>query len=55
MMCPKCDYIKTCTIETRENDDYTTRRRRKCPACGYRFTTYERPAQMGFLRQKKKR
>ena len=55
MMCPKCDNIRTYIIETRENSDYTTRRRRECPECGHRFTTYERMAQMGFLRQKEKR
>lgn len=55
MMCPKCDNIRTYIIETREDDGYSVRRRRKCPACGHRFTTYERMAQAGILRQKEKR
>ena len=55
MMCPKCDNVRTYIIETRGNDDYFTRRRRECPKCGYRFTTYEQPAQMGIIRQKERR
>ena len=52
MMCPKCDNKRTYIIETRENGDYSTRRRRECPSCGYRFTTFERAAQIGFSRQR---
>jgi transcriptional repressor NrdR len=40
--CPRCD-ASTRTLETRrapEGD--AVRRRRECPSCGYRFTTYER-------------
>lgn len=55
LMCPKCDNIRTYIIETREDDGYSVRRRRKCPVCGHRFTTYERMAQAGILRQKEKR
>ena len=54
MMCPNCYNMKTATIETREQDGYVTRRRRECPVCKHRFTTYERMAQMGFLRKKEK-
>lgn len=53
MMCPNCDYLKTYIIESVENDDYSTRRRRECPVCKYRFTTYERLAQMGIIRRKR--
>ena len=40
--CPRCD-ASTRTLETRrapEGD--AVRRRRECPSCGHRFTTYER-------------
>lgn len=40
--CPRCD-ASTRTLETRrapEGD--AVRRRRECPACGHRFTTFER-------------
>ena len=55
MMCPKCDSMKTHVIETREGSDYSTGRRRKCPLCGYRFTTLEMPAQIGFIRNKEEK
>ena len=52
MMCPNCDNMKTYIDDAQDADDYSTRRRRKCPACGYRFTTYERPAQTGILKKR---
>lgn len=55
MMCPKCDNMKTYIVETEEDDEYTVRRRRECPVCGNRFTTFERLAQMGFVRDKEAR
>lgn len=43
MKCPYCNYEDTEVIETRDSEDLTvTRRRRTCPKCEKRFTTYER-------------
>jgi transcriptional repressor NrdR len=43
MKCPYCTSDNTDVIETRESEDLTvTRRRRVCPKCEKRFTTYER-------------
>ena len=43
MKCPYCNDASTQVIDTRENDDGdTVRRRRRCLACDKRFTTYER-------------
>ena len=43
MRCPLCHNQETDVIDTRKlNGGETIRRRRKCPACGRRFTTYER-------------
>jgi len=43
MKCPYCADPSTQVIDTRENEDGdTVRRRRRCPACDKRFTTYER-------------
>ena len=43
MKCPYCADPNTQVIDTRENDDGdTVRRRRRCLACDKRFTTYER-------------
>ncbi|PDV98911.1 transcriptional regulator NrdR [Candidatus Chloroploca asiatica] len=43
MRCPSCSYAETEVLDTRKlNDGEMTRRRRKCRACGRRFTTYER-------------
>jgi transcriptional repressor NrdR len=39
--CPRCD-SHTKTLETRRVPDGAVRRRRECPSCGQRFTTYER-------------
>jgi transcriptional repressor NrdR len=39
--CPFCDSPQTQVRETRDADE-AIRRRRACPACGQRFTTYER-------------
>jgi transcriptional repressor NrdR len=41
--CPFCGDENTQVVDTRENDDGdTVRRRRRCAACDKRFTTYER-------------
>ncbi len=43
MKCPYCQHIDTEVIETRDSEDLSvTRRRRTCPKCEKRFTTYER-------------
>jgi transcriptional repressor NrdR len=43
MKCPYCTSVDTDVIETRDSEDLTvTRRRRGCPKCEKRFTTYER-------------
>ena len=43
MKCPFCSDPNTQVVDTRENEDGdTVRRRRRCPACDKRFTTYER-------------
>lgn len=45
MRCPFCHNDTTIVLETRLNQDGTiVRRRRACPACGKRFTTYEKTA-----------
>lgn len=44
MKCPYCTASETQVIDSRELEEgAVTRRRRRCPACGRRFTTYERP------------
>jgi transcriptional repressor NrdR len=43
MRCPFCAHQDTQVAETRESDEGDViRRRRRCPACDKRFTTYER-------------
>ena len=43
MRCPFCSFEDTQVAETRESDEGDViRRRRRCPACDKRFTTYER-------------
>jgi transcriptional repressor NrdR len=43
MRCPHCEARDTRVVDSRDLDDAATiRRRRECPACGTRFTTYER-------------
>ncbi len=42
MRCPACHYKDTNVVDSRMNSDGTSiRRRRKCPKCEERFTTYE--------------
>jgi transcriptional repressor NrdR len=44
MRCPRCEAAATRVIDSRDLENGSTiRRRRACEACGYRFTTYERP------------
>lgn len=43
MKCPYCGHNQTDVVETRDNEELETiRRRRSCGNCGKRFTTYER-------------
>jgi len=43
MRCPFCSHQDTQVVETRESDEGdVVRRRRRCPSCDKRFTTYER-------------
>jgi len=43
MKCSQCGCEDTKVIESRDaGDSQAIRRRRACPDCGYRFTTYER-------------
>ncbi|MSO15387.1 MAG: transcriptional repressor NrdR [Ilumatobacteraceae bacterium] len=43
MHCPVCPHDDTKVIDSRPADDGAAiRRRRVCPECAYRFTTYER-------------
>ncbi len=50
MFCLFCKYADTEVIETRVSDDGTTvRRRRACPKCEKRFTTYERVEELPIL------
>lgn len=50
MLCIFCGHKDTDVIETRVAEDGgTVRRRRACPVCGKRFTTYERMEELPFL------
>ncbi|MCH3951480.1 MAG: transcriptional regulator NrdR [Acidaminococcus sp.] len=43
MKCPFCSYEDSRVIDSRSSDNGTAiRRRRECPKCGRRFTTYEK-------------
>lgn len=43
MKCHECGYLDSKVIESRDLDEGgTIRRRRQCPQCSARFTTYER-------------
>lgn len=43
MKCPFCSYADSRVIDSRSVDKGTSiRRRRECPECGRRFTTYEK-------------
>ncbi len=54
MFCLFCKHTDTEVIETRVAEDGTTvRRRRQCPKCDRRFTTYERIEELPILVIKK--
>ncbi len=43
MVCPFCNAEDTAVIDSRKNSEGSSiRRRRKCPECNSRFTTYEK-------------
>lgn len=43
MKCPRCQNLDTRVVDSRPSDEGASiRRRRECPQCGYRFTSYER-------------
>lgn len=45
MRCPLCTTDDTRVVDSRPADEgRTIRRRRLCPRCGHRFTTFERPS-----------
>ncbi len=54
MKCPFCGYLDSKVIESRTTDEMAAvRRRRECPDCGRRFTTYERIEQQPLIVIKK--
>jgi transcriptional repressor NrdR len=54
MKCPFCGALSTKVIDKRDSEDGTvTRRRRRCTACGGRFTAYERAELVGLVVVKK--
>ncbi|MBU0667485.1 transcriptional regulator NrdR [Patescibacteria group bacterium] len=54
MICPKCKQKDTRVLDSREtNESREIRRRRKCEACNFRFTTFERAETTNFLVIKK--
>jgi transcriptional repressor NrdR len=45
MKCPFCGYIDSRVVDSRDSEGgESIRRRRECPECGQRFSTYERLA-----------
>ena len=55
MRCPKCEAMESRVIETRTADEgRVVRRRRECPECLARFTTYEKVEEKRTLRVIKK-
>jgi len=47
MRCPFCQHDDSRVLDSRTSDDDTVvRRRRECPECTRRFTTYERPTEI---------
>lgn len=50
MKCPYCEEIDTKVIDSRPTEEgKTIRRRRECPSCEKRFTTYEKAEEMLFM------
>lgn len=43
MKCPNCNFYNTNVLDSRHSKDNTyIKRRRNCPECDYKFTTFER-------------
>lgn len=54
MNCPRCNSSRTRVIDSRPADEgRTIRRRRECEECSFRFTTFERVAEMPIVVVKK--
>jgi transcriptional repressor NrdR len=54
MICPKCKCNDTRVLDSRETEGQkTVRRRRECPDCKHRFTTFERIETTSFVVVKK--
>lgn len=54
MKCPYCDELDTKVIDSRPTEEgKAIRRRRECPGCGKRFTTYEKVEETLFMVVKK--
>lgn len=50
MICPRCKYADTSVIDSRLTEEgRAVRRRRECPKCGHRFTTFERQELSSFI------
>ncbi len=53
MVCPYCNKQETNVVDSRKNNEGNSiRRRRECPKCKLRFTTYEK-AEIGLFVQKR--
>lgn len=54
MICPQCQKEGSRVVDSRPTDDrLSIRRRRECPFCGFRFTTFERYEETPLLVVKK--
>ncbi len=54
MICPKCSHNDTRVLDSRETEgSKAVRRRRECPECKNRFTTFERVERNNFVVVKK--
>lgn len=54
MRCPICGYEDSRVVDSRSIEDNSTiRRRRECPQCGRRFTTYEKYEETPLMVSKK--
>jgi transcriptional repressor NrdR len=53
MKCPYCGSENLKTLETRDSQDNTVRRRKECGECSRRFTTYEYVETVELMVQKK--
>ena len=54
MRCPKCSFIKSSVVDSRQAEEGNTiRRRRECEKCHTRFTTFERVEELPLLVIKK--